>query len=114
MSYPLTLQPLVIEDDEGAKDAYKGIFEAIAADYGDLPFAPAPPCFAFSYEEAKEYLDGSKIFHVVILDLRLPEKPKLPPIDGTELGLKLLTLCVDRDHYPIPGATSDKWPHRFN
>ncbi|MBZ5534065.1 MAG: phosphotransferase [Acidobacteriia bacterium] len=102
MSYPLTLQPLVIEDDEGAKDAYKGIFEAIAADYGDLPFAPAPPCFAFSYEEAKEYLDGSKIFHVVILDLRLPEKPKLPPIDGTELGLKLLTLCVDRDHYPIP------------
>jgi len=102
MSYPLTLQPLVIEDDEGAKDAYKGIFDAIAADYGDLPFAPAPPCFAFSYEEAKEYLDGSKIFHLVILDLRLPEKPKLPPIDGTELGLKLLALCVDRDLYPIP------------
>jgi CheY-like chemotaxis protein len=102
MSYPLILQPLVIEDDEGAKDAYKGIFDSITADYGDLPFSPAPPCFAFSYEEALAYLDSSKIFHVVILDLRLPEKPKLPSIDGVELGLNLLSRCLDRDPYPIP------------
>jgi CheY-like chemotaxis protein len=102
MSYPLNLQSLVIEDDEGAKDAYKGIFETIAEDYGDLPFSPAPPRFAFSYEEANEYLDSSKIFHLVILDLRLPEKAKLPPMDGIELGLNLLARCVDRDRYPIP------------
>jgi hypothetical protein len=27
MSFPLNIQPLVIEDDEGAKDAYKDIFD---------------------------------------------------------------------------------------
>ncbi len=102
MSYPLILQPLVVEDDEGAKDAYEGIFETIAADFADLPFSPAPPCFAFSHEEAVEHLESSRIFHVVILDLRLPEKPKLPPIDDIELGLNLLGRCLERDRYPIP------------
>lgn len=102
MSFPLNLQPLVIEDDEGAKDAYRDIFDTLRGEYGDLPFCAAPPCFAFSYEEATACLESSKIFHVVILDLRLPKKPKLPPLDGVDLGLNLLTLCVDRDRYPIP------------
>lgn len=102
MSYPLVLQPLVIEDDERTKDAYKQIFETIASDYGELPFCPAPPLFAFSYEEAKKRLAGSKIFHIIILDLRLPEKPKMPAIEGVELGINLLDACVDRDRYPIP------------
>jgi CheY-like chemotaxis protein len=102
MSFPLNLQPLVIEDDEGAKDAYKEIFDTLRGEHGDLPFCAAPPCFAFSYEEAIACLEGSKIFHVVILDLRLPERPKLPPLDGVDLGLNLLTRCVDRDRYPIP------------
>ena len=94
MSYPLILQPLVIEDDEGPKDAYQTIFQAIAEDDDALPFTPAPPCFAFSHEQAVEYLDGSKIFHVVILDLRLPEKLGLPPVDDVELGLDLLARCI--------------------
>ena len=102
MSYPLNLQPLVIEDDEGAKEAYHGIFDAIAKDWGDLPFCPAPPSFAFSYEEALDCLNGSKIFHVVILDLRLPEKPKMPAMEDNELGLNLLAQCIERDPYPIP------------
>src|SRR6266849_41866 len=102
MSFPLNLQPLVIEDDEGAKDAYREIFDTLRGEQGDLPFCAAPPCFAFSYEEAIACLDGSKIFHVVILDLRLPERRKLPTFDGVDLGLDLLTRCVDRDRYPIP------------
>jgi CheY-like chemotaxis protein len=102
MSFPINLQPLVIEDEEGPKEFYSGIFEAIAADYSALPFSAAPPCFAFSYEEAVEHLESSKIFHVVILDLRLPEKPKMPAIEDIELGLKLLTRCLERDRYPIP------------
>lgn len=102
MSYPLNLQPLVIEDDEGAKEAYQGIFDAIAKDWGDLPLCPGPPSFAFSYEEALDCLNGSKIFHVAILDLRLPEKPKMPAIEDNELGLNLLTQCIERDRYPIP------------
>lgn len=102
MSYPLTIHALVIEDDEGAKEAYKGIFEGIAADATGLPFSAGQPSFAFSYQEAVACLESSKIFHVVVLDLRLPEKPKLPTVEGVELGIKLLNQCIGRDNYPIP------------
>jgi CheY-like chemotaxis protein len=102
MSYPLTLQSLVIEDDEGTKDAYKVIFDTLAGDFSYLPFIPAQPRFAFSYEEAVECLNSSKMFHLVILDLRLPERSKLPPRDGVDLGPKLLSEYLDRDTFPIP------------
>ncbi len=102
MSYPLTIHALVIEDDEGAKEAYKGIFEGITAEATGLPFPSALPSFAFSYQEAAACLESSKIFHVVVLDLRLPEKPKLPTVEGVELGIKLLNQCIERDSYPIP------------
>jgi CheY-like chemotaxis protein len=102
MSYPLTIHALVIEDDEGAKEAYKSIFESITAEITGLPFSTALPSFAFSYEEAVTCLDSSKIFHVVVLDLRLPEKPKMPTAEGVELGIKLLNRCIERDCYPIP------------
>lgn len=62
MSYPLTIQALVIEDDEGAKEAYKGIFDGIAADVTSLPFSAALPSFAFSYEEAVACLESSRLF----------------------------------------------------
>jgi CheY-like chemotaxis protein len=102
MSYPLTIHALVIEDDEGAKEAYKGIFEGIAAEITGLPFSAVLPSFAFSYEEAVTCLESSKIFHVVVLDLRLPAKPRMPTVEGVELGIKLLNQCIERDRYPIP------------
>jgi len=102
MSYPLSIHALVIEDDEGAKEAYKGIFESITADITGLPFSAVLPSFAFSYSEAVACLDSSKIFHVVVLDLRLPEKPKMPPAEGVDLGIMLLNRCIERDRYPIP------------
>ncbi len=102
MSYPLTIHALVIEDDEGAKEAYKGIFESITAEVTGLPFSAVLPSFAFSYEEAVGCLASSEIFHVVVLDLRLPEKPKMPAAEGVELGIKLLNRCIERDRYPIP------------
>jgi CheY-like chemotaxis protein len=102
MSFPLNLQPLIIEDDDGAKDAYVSIFETLQAEFGDLPFGAAPPRFAFCFEEALECLESSKMFHVVLLDLRMPEKPKMPPIEGVDLGLNLLTRCVERDRFPVP------------
>jgi len=102
MSYPLTIHALVIEDEEGPKEAYKGIFESISAEITGLPFTPVLPSFAFSYEEAVACLESSKIFHVVVLDLRLPEKPRMPTAEGVELGIKLLNLCIERDRYPIP------------
>ena len=102
MSYPLAIHALVIEDDEGAKEAYKSIFESITAEVTGLPFSTVLPSFAFSYEEAVACLDSSKIFHVAVLDLRLPEKPKMPTAEGVELGINLLNRCIERDCYPIP------------
>src|SRR5271155_2550409 len=102
MSYPNTIQALVIEDDERAKETYQSIFETMADEFGGLPFRPAPPCFAFSHDEAAGYLATSKIFQIVILDFRLPERQGLPAIEGIDLGLNLLARCVDRDHFPIP------------
>lgn len=101
MSYPIAIQALVIEDEEGTKEAYKGIFETITEEVTGLPFAPVFPSFAFSYKEAVDCLESSKIFHVVILDLRLPEKPRMPTAE-VELGIKLLNRCIERDSYPIP------------
>jgi len=103
MSYPLTLQPLVIEDEDRIKDAYQGIFETVSGEISNaLPFAIMPPCYAFSSDQAADLLKGSKIFHVVILDLRLPEKQGLPEVQDQDLGLALLERCINRDRYPIP------------
>lgn len=102
MSYPISLQALVIEDEEGPKEAYEGMFETIAGELEHLSFAPAHPCFAFSHEQAVEHIEGSKIFHVVVLDLHLPDKPRMPQSEGIELGLDLLTRCCERDRFPIP------------
>jgi CheY-like chemotaxis protein len=103
MSYPLTFQPLVIEDEDDLKDVYEGIFRTISGEISNsLPFAIMPPCYAFSYEQAIELLDGSKIFQVVILDLRLPRKQGLPEVQDQDLGLALLEKCISRDAYPIP------------
>jgi CheY-like chemotaxis protein len=103
MSYPLTLHPLVIEDDDKIKDAYEGIFETIKKEFGNvLPFGIAPPCYAFSYEKAVECLASSKIFNVIILDLRLPEQAGLPEVQDQDLGLALLDQCINRDRYPVP------------
>jgi len=103
MSYPLTIQPLVIEDDDRLKDAYEAIFEVISGEISNsLPFGMAPPCFAFSFEDAVECLKSSKIFHVVTLDLRLPEKQRMPDVQDVDFGLDLLDRCIKRDRYPIP------------
>jgi CheY-like chemotaxis protein len=101
MSYPLTLQVLVVEDDDDAKDAYKEVFERISQN-GNLPFPLAPPCFAFSHEEALNAIDGSKILHVVVLDLRLPPRAGMPALDDVDLGLELLSRFQNRDAFPIP------------
>jgi CheY-like chemotaxis protein len=102
MSYPISLQALVIEDQEGPKEAYESIFETIANELENLPFRPAHPCFAFSHEQAVEHLNSSRIFHVVILDLHLPDKPRMPQAEGIELGLDLLARFTDRDRFPVP------------
>jgi CheY-like chemotaxis protein len=103
MSYPPMFQPLVIEDNDDVKDAYEGIFETISAEFrASVPFGIMHPCYAFSYDAAVKHLEGSKIFQVVILDLRLPEAQGLPEVQDQDLGLALLEKCIERDRYPIP------------
>jgi CheY-like chemotaxis protein len=101
MSYPSTLQVLIVEDEDSAKEAYKEVFDRIAENRS-LPFPLAPPCFAFSHEEALQAIQSSKIFHVVILDLRLPRHSGVPALDDVELGLELLVRFQDRDTFPVP------------
>jgi len=103
MSYPLILQPLVIEDNDDVKDAYEGIFETVSGEFSaSVPFRIMHPCYAFSHDVAVKHLDGSKIFQVVILDLRLPQTQGLPEVQDQDLGLELLEKCINRDRYPIP------------
>jgi CheY-like chemotaxis protein len=103
MSYSLHIQPLVIEDEIDPKTAYERIFRKIAADQPWAFLSIAPPCFAFSYEEAVRFLDSSKQFHVVILDLQLPERRGLPSSD-IDLGIALLARCIARERFPIPAV----------
>src|SRR5439155_26473153 len=53
-------------------------------------------------EDAVQELQGSTIFHLVFLDLRLPNAPGMPPSSGVELGVAVLKQCEERDRYPIP------------
>jgi len=93
MSYPSCIQPLVIEDEPDVKTVYEDILRRLGT---------APPKFAFCYEDAIAHLKSSTIFHLVLLDLRLPESVGLPPTDTVDLGMTLLEECVKREWYPIP------------
>lgn len=97
MSYPRRVQILVVEDDQSVKQYYETLFERWK-NSGEVSSVE----YAFSYREADEALARNRIFHLVILDLRLPEEPGLPAADDAEYGLALLRKCEDRDSYPVP------------
>jgi len=102
MSYPLTIQPLIVEDEEKPKEMYEEIFESLPKDFSCLPFRFAPPLFAFSYQRAHEFLAGSKMFHLVILDLRLPENDRIAASEKIDFGQALLRECLERERFPVP------------
>lgn len=97
MSYPRSMQVLVVEDEQQAKQYYETLFGRLK-ETGEV----ASVEYAFSYNEGVKALDQKKMFHLVILDLRLPEEPGLPPADGADYGLALLRKCENRDDYPVP------------
>lgn len=97
MSYPSLIQPLIIEDDVDAHYLYDIILQSLSDQ-----FSLAPAQYAYCYEDAIKKINSETIFHLVILDLRLPECPGMPPRDGVDLGLALLEDCIKRDSYPIP------------
>lgn len=93
MSYPYRVQPLVIEDEPTVKELYEELLGR---------FGTAPPKFAFCYNDAIEHLKSSAIFHLVLLDLRLPVSAGLPAPESIDLGLSLLGECARREWYPVP------------
>jgi CheY-like chemotaxis protein len=97
MSYPAQIQPLIIEDEVPVKDAYDAAFHELAENF-DL----APPCYAFCYDEAIQHLKSSKVFHLVLLDLKLPKTRGVPPPDNVDWGVALLRDCANRETYPVP------------
>ena len=97
MSYPRVIQPLIIEDESDAKDYYEAILNGIVKNG-----TAAPAHFAFSYEEGHRLLEENTIYHLVIVDLRLPESPGRPASQTLDFGLTLLDQCINRNKCPIP------------
>jgi CheY-like chemotaxis protein len=97
MSYPRKLHILVIEDDADAIEAYKSSFALLAKTYQLVD-----PVFARSFADAKKHIDGSAIFHLVLLDLNLPMATRQTPVEGLAPGEQLLEDLTQRDSYPVP------------
>jgi CheY-like chemotaxis protein len=96
MSYPRLIQPLIIEDDP--PELYHVVFESLVSSGERL----ATPIHAYSHEAALRELKSDRIFHLVLLDLRLPDISDHPAQEGINHGLNLLQECSTRDSFPIP------------
>lgn len=99
MSYPRHIRTLIIEDEQGPIDNYAAIFTQLKAKF-DL----APPLFARSYEDAIAHLSNNLIFHLVIVDLGLPQTAHETAETGIEPGFEIVKQCANRENYPIPGV----------
>lgn len=99
MSYPRTIQPLVIEDETNSKEYFETVFGTLKTTH-----ALSTPHWAFCLDDAKRCLTEDRIYHLVTIDLRLPEKPGQPPSESVEFGLSLINDCANRNSYPIPAV----------
>ena len=97
MSFPRHINPLVIEDNPLVKEQYDSIFQSLSRRY---PIAA--PHLAFCHQDAMKHLAKPWPYHLVILDLRLPEEPGQPESELLDFGQNILEHCLRRDAYPIP------------
>lgn len=98
MSYPRHLQTLIVEDEQGPTENYRKLFEEFAQKGLDV----APPVFARSHDDAIRLLSTSSIFHLVIVDLGLPNAAHESALAGVEPGIHIVQQAAARDEYPIP------------
>jgi len=99
MSYSRSLRVLIIEDEADVIGAYKTAFELLKTEEG---FDLVDPIVAGGVEDAIAKLSTSSPFHVVILDLKLPERAGGDAETYAGSGLELVDAIVGRDNYPIP------------
>lgn len=115
MSYPTKIRVLVVEDEPSVKRYYEELFKKFGA-----MFDIAPLRYAFSLDEALEHIQGETIFHLVIVDLRIPERSGSPTSEQELLGLKVIEACAKRENWPVPallvfsGQMSGNLEHRLN
>jgi len=98
MSYPAEIRTLIIEDDPDMIEQYRQIFDYHRKQFSLL----AEPWFAESYEDAQFELLRPHIYHLVILDLALPETIGGPLGDVMARGLGLIPSIAEREDYPVP------------
>ncbi|HEY3780912.1 MAG TPA: response regulator [Fimbriimonadaceae bacterium] len=98
MSYPSDLSVLIVEDEAQVKEYYEELFRAREdCQVGSVDCA-------FSYEDGLYYLQSEKIYHLVIIDLRIPERAQEPPPTHIDFGLRLVDYACLREHCPIPAV----------
>jgi CheY-like chemotaxis protein len=97
MSYPAEIRTLIIEDERETIEQYRRIFEHLRESFPLL----AEPSVAESYSDAETALQAPDIYHLVILDLALPEAIGSPR-PATARGLGLVPTIANREEYPIP------------
>ena len=98
MSYPHEIRTLIIEDDTDTIETYRELFrDRLRRRFPQL----AEPCFQESYGAAEQELRRPHIYHMIILDLALPQVIGGPDDVGAS-GLGLIPAIRDREDYPVP------------
>lgn len=98
MGYPRNVQTLIIEDEPEMIEAYRRYFENYIRAGHDV----AMPIFAGGYKNAMFQLDIPRHYHLVILDLKLPEYAGEDAEGGSSRGLELIEKIAAREDYPVP------------
>lgn len=96
MSYPRQVQTLIVEDEQQPIENYRAIFNELSE--------VAPPVFAPSFDDAVRQLASPSIFHLVIIDLGLPQATHEAAQQGVDPGIELVGRAARRDDYPIPAV----------
>lgn len=99
MSYPRTIRTLIVEDEPDMVHTYRRYFDK----FRDEGLFVEGPRIVWGYEDAVKLLEGDEIYHLVILDLKLPATAGGDAEDGGSRGLALIQKAAERDAYPIPG-----------
>ncbi len=98
MSYSRSLRVLIIEDEADVIEAYKTAFALLKSEDG---FDLVDPVVAGGVADAIAKLSTSSPFHVVVLDLKLPERAGGDAEAYSGSGLELLDAIIGRDDYDV-------------
>ena len=78
------------------------VYRAMFEDFRKDGLAIDRPCIVESLDDARDAIAGDRPFHLVILDLRLPERVGGPSEELSARGLQLITPLGERALFPVP------------